>query len=79
MLFVMIFLILYGIGFGVCYIAANTLLNGSDTVIVKNAAFVPVLNVIVSILIVFFIFYLVRDYRRNMKKIEDKKPETAQN
>jgi len=78
MVFAITFLILYGLGLGICYLTTS-LLSGSDVKLLKNIALVPILNVIVSIIIIFFMFYLVRDYRKNVKKVEDKKSETTQN
>lgn len=78
MVFIITFLILYGLGLGICYLTTS-LLSGTDAKLLKNIALVPILNVIVSILIIFFMFYLVKDYRKNVKKVEDKKPGMAQN
>lgn len=70
MTFAIVFLILYGIGFGVCRLTA-LLFSGTDATIVKSVGFVPILNVIAVILIVFFMFYIVKDYRRTKKKLEE--------
>jgi uncharacterized membrane protein len=72
MTFAIVFLILYGIGFGVCRLTA-LLFSGTDATIVKSVGFVPILNVIAVILIVFFMFYIVKDYRRTKKKLEENK------
>lgn len=72
MTFAIVFLILYGFGFGVCRLTAM-LFSGTDATIVKNVALVPILNVIAVILIVFFMFYIVKDYRRTKKKLEENK------
>lgn len=72
MTFVIVFLILYGFGFGVCRLTA-LLFNGTDANIVKSVGFVPILNVIAVILIVFFMFYIVKDYRRTKKELEENK------
>ena len=76
MTFIVVFLIVYGLGFGVCRLS-TMLFTGSDASLVKNMSYVPILNVIASILIIFFLFYIVRDYRRNKKKIEDKAAKPA--
>ena len=72
MTFAIVFLILYGLGYGVCRLTAM-LFSGTDATIVKNVALVPILNVIAVILIVFFMFYIVKDYRRTKKKLEENK------
>lgn len=72
MVFAIVFLILYGLGFGICRLTA-LLFSGTDATIVKNVALVPILNVIAVILIVFFLFYIVKDYRRTKKKLEENK------
>ena len=72
MVFTIVFLILYGLGFGVCRLTAM-LFSGAEAALVKNVAFIPIMNVITSILIVFFMFYIVKDYRRNKKKLDENK------
>lgn len=71
MVFTIVFLILYGLGLGACRLAAM-LFSGIDAAFVKNIAFIPILNVIATFIIIFFLLYLVKDYRANKKKIEDK-------
>ena len=66
MAFIIVFVILYGVGLGVCRLSAM-LFNGSDASLVKNIGFVPILNVVAAIIIVMFLFYIVRDYRKNNK------------
>ena len=74
MMFIIVFIILYGLGFGLCRLAAM-LFTGTDADLIKNIAFVPVMNVITLVIIVFFLFYVVKDYRQNKKKEEEDKEE----
>ena len=67
MTFIMVFVILYGLGVGCCRLGAM-LFTGTDAALVKNIGFVPILNVIATIIIIMFLFYIVRDYRKNNKK-----------
>lgn len=68
MTFIIVFLILYGLGFGVCRLTAM-LFSGSEAALIKNVALVPILNVIAVILIAFFIFYIVKDYRKTKSEL----------
>ena len=68
MTFIIVFVILYGLGYGVCRLTAM-LFNGTDATLIKNVAFVPILNVIAIILIVFFFFYIVKDYRKTRSEL----------
>lgn len=67
MTFLIVFAILYGLGLGVCRLTA-LLFSGTDAVLIKNVAFVPILNVIAVILIIFFMFYIVKDYRKTKQQ-----------
>lgn len=67
MIFVVVFLILYGMAFGICRLA-TMLFSGSDAMLVKNIAYVPILNVVASILIIFLMVYIVKDYRKNKQQ-----------
>lgn len=71
MVFVIVFVIIYGLALGICRLA-TMLFSGTDAALVKNMAYVPILNVVASVLIILFLFYIVKDYRANKKKIEDK-------
>lgn len=66
MTFVIVFVILYGVGLGACRLAAM-LFSGTDASLVKNIGFVPILNLIATVIIIMFMFYIVRDYRKNNK------------
>lgn len=66
MTFILVFAILYGFGVGGCLLAA-AIFDWSNKNIIRYAGFVPVLNIFVTIIMVAFLFYLVRDYRKNNK------------
>lgn len=67
MTFLIIFILLYGLGLGLCRLSAM-LFTGTDALLVKNIAYVPILNIVAVVIIVLFMFYLVRDYRKNNKQ-----------
>lgn len=66
MTFILVFVILYGFGVGGCLLAA-VMFDWSNKNIIRYLGFVPVLNVFVVIIMIAFLFYLVRDYRKNNK------------
>lgn len=70
MVFIVVFLILYGLGFGICRLA-TMLFSGTDAALVKNMAYIPIMNVVTAVFIIVFMFYIVKDYRKNKKKVEN--------
>ena len=67
MTFIIVFVILYGLGVGICRLS-TLLFTGTDATLVKNMGYVPILNVITSIIIIMFLFYIVKDYRKNKQQ-----------
>ena len=76
MTFIIVFSILYGLGFGVCRLA-TMLFTGTDATLVKTISYIPIVNVISAILIIFFIFYIVKDYRKNKQIQQQKQKQNA--
>ena len=72
MIFLIVFLILYGLGLGICRLTA-LLFTGTDANLIKNVAYIPVVNVFAAILIIFFMFYIVKDYRKNKQLQQQQK------
>ena len=72
MIFIIVFAILYGLGFGVCRLS-TMLFSGSDANLVRNMGYVPILNVVAAVIIIMFLFYIVKDYRRNNKQESNEK------
>ena len=70
MTFILVFAILYGFGIGGCMLSA-IFFDWADKRIIKYIGFIPILNVIATIVMVMFLFYIVRDYRKNNKKKEE--------
>ena len=76
MTFMIVFLILYGLGLGACHLSAM-LFSGTDASLVRNIGYLPILNVVAAILIVFFLFYIVRDSREGKKKQAEKEEQVG--
>lgn len=76
MTFLIVFLILYGLGFGICMLT-TILLDGTDKLVVKYTSLIPIINVIGSIIIVIMIFYIVKDYKQNKNKTNNKQIKDA--
>ena len=72
MYFAIVFLILYGVGFGVCRLTL-LYLTGIDATLIKIVSFIPIINVIATIFIIAFAYYIVRDYRKDEEKRKSEK------
>lgn len=71
MSFLITLLITYGLSLGVCRLS-TIMFTGTDADLVKNIALVPILNTVASMIIILFIFFLVKDYRNSQKRLQEK-------
>jgi UPF0716 family protein affecting phage T7 exclusion len=72
MSFLITLLIIYGLSLGICRLF-TIIIPGTYTDIIKIVALIPILNTIATVIVILFIFFLVKDYRNSQKKLQEKK------